>query len=142
VLRVFLQGLTSMTTNLNQHVDPILPFENENQLVDMISSSVDPTLPQESKYDIAHVFLVDTESIVLGGIPPSPMEPTPSNEAILFNWGVLTGPCLPSHIPFKIIVQFFGRDVPHPLIDEVSPINILSSLAWKALGYPQLVSVT
>jgi hypothetical protein len=108
----------------------------------MISSSVDPTLPQESKSDIAHVFLVDTESTVLGGIPPSPMEPPPSNEAILFNWGVLTRPCLPSHIPFKIIVQVCGRDVPQALIDEGSPINILSSLAWQALGYPQLVSIT
>jgi hypothetical protein len=123
-------------------VDPILPLENETQVVDLISSSVDPTLPLESKPDVAHVFLVDTESTMLGGFPPSPIEPPPSNETILFNWGMLTGPRLPSHIPFKITIQVCGRDVPQTLIDEGSSISILSSLAWKDLGYPQLVSVT
>jgi hypothetical protein len=83
-------------------VDPILPLENETQVVDLISPSVDPTLPLESKPDTAHVFLVDTDSAMLGGIPPSPVEPPPSNEAIHFDWGVLTGPRLPSHIPFQI----------------------------------------
>jgi hypothetical protein len=81
-------------------VDPILPLENETQVVDMISPSVDPTLLLESKPDTAHIFLVDTDSTMSGGIPPYPMEPPPSNEAIRFDWGVLTGPRLPSHIPF------------------------------------------
>jgi hypothetical protein len=89
-------------------IDPILPLENETQLVDLISSSFNPTLPLESKLDTAHVFLVDTKSIVLGGIPSSLMEPPPSNESIHFNWGVLTGPCLPSHIPFHITIQVCG----------------------------------
>jgi hypothetical protein len=53
-------------------VDPILPLENETQVVDLISPSVDPTLPLESKPDTAHVFLVDTDSPVPRGIPPSP----------------------------------------------------------------------
>jgi hypothetical protein len=79
-------------------VNPILPLENETQVVDLISSSVDPTLPLESKLDTAHVFLVDTKSTMSRAIPPSPMEPPPSNAAILFNSGVLTGPRLPSHI--------------------------------------------
>ena len=81
-------------------------------MVDRISPSVDPTLPLESKPDNAHVFLVDTDSAVSGGIPPSPMKPPPSNEAILFYWGVLTGPLLPSQIPFKITVHVCGQDVP------------------------------
>jgi hypothetical protein len=92
------------------HVDPILPLENETQLVDLISPSVDPTLSLESKPDTAHVFLVDIDSTVSRGIPPSPMEPSPSNEAIRFDWGVLTGPRLPSHIPFQITVQVCGRE--------------------------------
>jgi hypothetical protein len=83
-------------------VDPILPLENATQMVDLISSSVDPTLPLESKPDTAHIFLIDTDSTMPVGIPPSPVEPPPSNETILFNWGVLTGPRLPSHIPFQI----------------------------------------
>jgi hypothetical protein len=123
-------------------VDPILPLENKTQVVDLIPSSVDPTLPLESKPDTAHVFLIDTESTVLGGIPPSPVKPPPSNEAILFYWGALTGPRLPSHIPFKITVQVCGRVVPQTLIDEGVSVSILSSIAWQAFGYPQLVPVT
>jgi hypothetical protein len=123
-------------------VDPILPLENETQVVDLISSSVDPTLPLESKPDTAHVFLVDTDSAVSGGIPPSPVKPPPSNEAIRFDWGVLTGPRLPSHIPFQITVQVCGRDVPQTLIDEGSSVSILSSIAWQALGCPPLAPVT
>jgi hypothetical protein len=102
----------------------------------LISLSVDPTLPIESKPDTSHVFLVDTGSTLLGGIPPSPMEPPPNNEAILFNWGVLNGHHLLYHIPFKIIVQFCGWDVPWTLIDEGSSVSILSSIAWQDLGYP------
>jgi hypothetical protein len=70
------------------------------------------------------------------------MEPPPSNEAIHFDWGVLTGPRLPSHIPFQIIVQVCGRDVPRTLIDEGSSVSILSSFAWQALGCPPLAPVT
>jgi hypothetical protein len=70
------------------------------------------------------------------------MEPPPSNEAIHFDWGVLTGPRLPSHIPFQITVQVCGRDVPQTLIDEGASVSILSSFAWQALGFPQLVPVT
>jgi hypothetical protein len=123
-------------------VDPILPLENETQVVDLISSSVDPTLPLESKPDTAHVFLVDTDSAVSGGIPPSPVEPPPSHEAIHIDWGVLTGHRLPSYMPFQITVQVCGRDVPQTLIDEGSSVSILSSIAWQALGCPPLASVT
>jgi hypothetical protein len=93
-------------------VNPILPLENETQVVNMISPSVDPTLLLESKPDTSHVFLVDTKSTMSGDIPPSPVEPPPSYEAICFDWGVLTGPRLPSHIPFQITVQVCGQDIP------------------------------
>jgi hypothetical protein len=123
-------------------VDPIFPVENETQVVDLISSSVDPTLPLESKPDTAQVFLVDTDSAVSGGIPPSPVKPPPSKEAIHFDWDALTGPRLPSYIPFQITVQVCGRDVTKTLIDEGSSVSILSSLAWQALGCPSLAPVT
>jgi hypothetical protein len=123
-------------------INPILPLENETQVVDLISPSVDPTLPLESKPDTAHVFLIDTESLVPRGIPPSPMEPPPSNEAIYFDWDVLTGPRLPSYIPFQITVQVCGRDIIKMLIDEGSYVSIFSSIAWKALGCPPLAPVT
>jgi hypothetical protein len=123
-------------------VDPILPLENETQVVDLISPSVDHTLSLESKPDTTHVFLVDTDSTMSGGIPPSPMEPPPSNEAIRFDWDVLTGPRLPSYIPFQITVQVCGRDVTKTLIDEGSSVSILSSIAWQALGCLALAPVT
>jgi hypothetical protein len=110
-------------------VDPFLPLENATQVVDMISSLVDPTLPLESKPDTAHVFLIDIDTTVLGGIPPYPMEPPPSNAVILFDWGALTGPHLPSNIPFNIIVQVCGQDIPRTLIEEGVFVSILSSIA-------------
>jgi hypothetical protein len=45
-------------------VDPILPFDNATQVVDLMSLSIDPTLPIESKLDSTHIFLVDTKSTV------------------------------------------------------------------------------
>jgi hypothetical protein len=123
-------------------IDPILPLENETQVVDLISPSVDPTLPLESKPDTAHVFLVDTESPVPRGIPPSLVGPPPSNEAIRFDWAVLTGPRLPSYIPFQITVQVCGWDVPQTLIDEGSSVSIFSSITWQSLGCPPLAPVT
>ena len=105
-------------------------------MVNLVSLSINPTLPLESKPDSTHIFLIGTESTMLGGIPPSLAQPPPSNEAILFYWVMLTGPCLPSHIPFNITVQVCGRDVPQMLIDKGSFVSILSSIAWKDLGYP------
>jgi hypothetical protein len=78
------------------------------KVVDLSPPLVNPTLPLGSKPDTAHVFLVDIESTMLGGNPHSPVKPPPSNEAILFYWGAITGPCLPSHIPFHITVQVCG----------------------------------
>jgi hypothetical protein len=99
-----------VTDPVPSSVSPTLPLKSAKvvypspPLVDPIQSSVDPTLLLESKPDTAHVFLINTDSTVPGGIPPSPVEPPPSNEAILFDWGALTGPRLPSHIPFQITV--------------------------------------
>jgi hypothetical protein len=137
-----------VTDPVPSSVSPTLPLKSANvvypspPLVDPIQSSVDPTLLLESKPDTAHVFLVNTDSTMPGGIPPPPVEPPPSNEAILFDWGALTGPRLPSHVPFQITVQVRGRDVPQTLIDEGASVSILSSVAWYALGCPQLAPVT
>jgi hypothetical protein len=138
---LLLESVTQVV-DLFPSVDPILSLENETQVVDLISPLVDPTLPLESKPDTAHIFLVNTESPVPRGIPPSPVGPPPSNEAIYFDWGVLNGPHLPSYIPFQITVQVFGWDVPQTLIDEGSSVSILSSISWQALGFPPLMPVT
>jgi hypothetical protein len=137
-----------VTDPVSSSVSPTLPLKSAKvvypspPLVDPIQSSVDPTLPLESKPNTAHVFLVNTDSTMPGGIPPPPVEPPPSNEAILFDWGALTGPRLPAHVPFQITVQVRGRDVPQTLIDEGASVSIFSSVAWYALGCPQLAPVT
>jgi hypothetical protein len=59
-------------------VSPTLLLKSA-KVVDPISSSIDPTLPLESKPDFSHVFLVDTGSTMLGGIPHSPTKTPPSN---------------------------------------------------------------
>jgi hypothetical protein len=137
-----------VTDPVPSSVSPTLPLKSAKvvypspPLVDPIQSSVDPTPLLESKPDTAHVFLINTDSTVPGGIPSSPVKPPPSNEAILFYWGVLTRPHLPSHIPFQITIQVHGQDVPQTLIDEGASISILSYVAWYALGCLQLASVT
>jgi hypothetical protein len=99
-----------VTDPVPSSINPTLPLKSAKvvypspSLIDLIQSSVDPTLLLESKPDTAHVFLVNIDSTVSGGIPPSPVKPPPSNEAIIFDWGVLTRPRLPSHIPFQITV--------------------------------------
>jgi hypothetical protein len=99
-----------VTEPVPSSVSPTIPVKSAKvvypipPLVDPIQSSVDPTPLLDSKPDTAHVFLINTDSTILGGIPPSPVEPPPSNEAILYDWGALTGPRLPSHIPFQITV--------------------------------------
>jgi hypothetical protein len=138
---LLLESVTQVV-DLFPYFDPILLLANETQVVDLISSSINPTLSLESKPNTTHVFLIDTDSTMPGGIPPSPMEPPISNEVILFNWGMLTGPHLPSHIPFHITVQVCGRDVPQPLTNEGLSVIIFSSISWQALGYPLLASVT
>jgi hypothetical protein len=131
---------TKVTNLVPSSVSPTLHLKS-SILVDLIPSSIDPTLPLESKPDTAHIFLVDTGSTMLGNIPPSPVKPLPSNEAILFDWGVLTGPHLPSHIPFQITVQVYGRDIPQMLIDEgVSLVfcPLLLGTLWVVLNLRQL----
>jgi hypothetical protein len=137
-----------VTNPVPSSVSPTLPMKSAKvvypspPLVEPIQSLVDPTPLIECKPDIAHVFLINIDSTVLGGIPPSPVKPPPSTEAILFDWGALTGPHLPSHIPFQITVQVHGRGVHQTLIDEGLSISILYSIAWYALGCLQLAPVT
>jgi hypothetical protein len=57
------------------------------------------------------------------------VKPPPSIEAILFDWGALTGSHLPSHIPFHITVQVHGWDILQTLIDEGAFVSIFSSIS-------------
>jgi len=45
-------------------------------------------------------------------------------------------------MPFQIIVQAYHMAVHSTVIDKGASISILSSIAWQALGSPQLVLVS
>ena len=65
--------------------------------------------------------------------------PPPSNLVVSFNWDQLVNPRLPASIPFRIIVQVYRMVMAGTIIDEGSPVSILSSTAWEALGSPLLL---
>jgi hypothetical protein len=109
-------------------------------VVDPVPRSIDPTPPSKSKY-IAQVFLVTMDSSRQGGIPPFPMTP-PTSNTITIDWNALTKPHLPFYIPFQIVFQVCGRNIPNTIIDEGASISILSSNAWQTLGSPQLALMT
>jgi hypothetical protein len=69
-----------------------------DEVVGLIQSSVDPTLPLESEVDTTQVFLVTSYSSRQGGISPISMEPPPSTEVISFDWNSLAG-ASPSFLP-------------------------------------------
>jgi hypothetical protein len=113
-----------------------------DEVVGLIQSSVDPTLPLESEVDTTQVFLVTSYSSGQGGISPISMEPPPSTEVISFDWNRLVEPHLPSCMPFQITVQVCDKIIHHTIVDEGAYVSILSSTTWKAMVSPQLVSVT
>jgi hypothetical protein len=45
-------------------------------------------------------------------------------------------------MPFQIVVQVYGRNIPNTIIDGGAFVSILSSNSWKALGSPHLAPVT
>jgi hypothetical protein len=57
-------------------IGPALSLESDIlQVIDLIPSLVDPTLPLDSEVDTTHIFLVNVDSSVQGGIYPSTMDP-------------------------------------------------------------------
>ena len=56
-----------------------------------------------------------------------------------FNWDQLDSPRLPAAIPFRIIVQVYRMVMAGTIIDEGSPVSILSATAWEALNSPLLL---
>ena len=137
------------------------PNQQVEVTVDPISPSVNRTFPQESEYDITQVLFVSSNSNELGGIPPVPSRqeenhptlvthgvnspiltvPPPRILVTYFDWNRLAGFCLPSYVPFQIIVQVCNMVIPGTIIDEGASVSILSSTAWQALSSPPLVPV-
>jgi hypothetical protein len=122
-------------------IDPTLPLESEVKVVDPIPILVDPATPRKCE-NVAHVFLVSTNSFGIGSTSLIPTEPPSSDDVILLDWVAVPKYCLPFYIPFQIIVQVCGRDGPQTIVDEGASVSIFSSIAWQALVFPLLVLVT
>jgi hypothetical protein len=59
-----------------------------------------------------------------------------------FDWNELFEPHLPSSEPFQIIFEVNSKNIYRCIVDEGASASILSSLVWKVLGYPKLVSAS
>ena len=143
--------------------DPTSESKPDNSQTVRITS--DPVSPSEvtSSYDVitakndgptVQILFIDIEVNDQVSIPlissqqeESPLEaypavypvPPPSNLVVSFNWDHLVNPRLPASIPFRIIVQVYRMVMAGTIIDEGSPVSILSSTAWEALGSPLLL---
>jgi hypothetical protein len=71
-----------------------------------------------------------------GSIPLSSSMLPPIPRVVSFDWNDLVEPHLPSSTPFQI------RGILGYIVEKVSCASILSSLAWKVLGSPNIVSTT
>ena len=138
------------------------PKQQVKVTVDLISPSVNRTIPEESEYDTTQVLFVSSDSNELGGSPLVPsrqeenppviitqevnslvsMVPPPSSLVTSFDWNRLARFRLPSYVPFEIIVKVCNMIVSSTIIDEGASVSIISSTAWKALGSPPLMPVT
>ena len=132
------------------------------KLVNLTLPSVHHTFRIESKPHTAKFLLVSSISNELEGNPPIPKvhersssfpieqwgnsrvptTPPPSSLVTSFDYSQLSGYRLPSYVSFQITLQAYHMDIPSTLIDKGAYVSILSSTAWQALGYPQLIPVT
>ena len=67
---------------------------------------------------------------------------SPSSEVISFDWRNLKESHLHSSVPFQIVVNVTARRILCTIVDEGASFSILSSIAWQALGSPQLMLAT
>ena len=117
------------------------------------------SVPEEHHDHNAYVLLVSSYSLKSENDPPIPadqespslvpvehggnhMIPPPSSSVTSFDWSHLTAFCLPSYMPFQIIVHAYDKAVPGIVLDEGALVSLMPSTTWQALGSPQLVPVT
>ena len=120
---------------------------SEQPLVDEVVEPtpllVDPTLHSESELNTTQIFYTArSELSEHGGIPLVSSIPPPSHGIISFDWNGFTQSCLPFANPFQIIVRVEPFNVYRSIVDEGAVVTILSLDVWKALGCPELISVT
>lgn len=101
------------------HKQPLVLFQEstpKQHLVDSVEevvipnpSSVDPTLPIESDLGTNRVLCVSSHLSGHGDIMSHTMVPPPSSEVCSFDWNSLVESCLPSYIPFQIVVEVLSK---------------------------------
>jgi hypothetical protein len=133
---------------VSQQQPPVASHESSpnqplvDEVVILIQSLINPTLPLESEVDTTQVFLVTLDSSDKGAFHPfqwNPLQVLRSFPLIGIGWWSLT--FLPACLS-KSYVQVCNTTIHHTIVDEGASVSILSSTTWKAMGSPQLVSVT
>lgn len=141
-----------------------IPDQNQQVevIVDPISPLANRSILEESENDTVQILFFTLDSNEIGGNSPIPSSqeenlpilvtqgvdlpvssvPPPSSLVTSFDWNRLARSCLPSYVPFQIIVQVCKMVMSHTIIDEGASVSILSSTAWKPLGLQPLMPVT
>jgi hypothetical protein len=113
------------------------------KVVMLTQSSADPTPLLGSKVSTDYVFNISSSMLSeQGGIPLAPSTPPPIPRMVSFDWNDLVEPRLPSFTPFQIRVEVNSTNIYRCIVDEGASASILSSLVWKVLGSPKLVSAS
>jgi len=112
-----------------------------DNVVEPVQSLADYTPLSRGEVPNKRVCLISsTESSGIGGIPLSSNVPPPSSNSVSFNWDSLVKPHLPSIAPFQINARVNSTNIYRCMVDEGSSASIISSLTWKALGSPKLLT--
>jgi len=101
------------------HEKPLVSFQEstpKQPLVDSAEevvipnpSSVDPTLPIESDLGTDQVLIISSHLSGHGDITSNTTVPSPISEVCSFDWNSLVEACLPSYIPFQIVVEVLSK---------------------------------
>jgi hypothetical protein len=142
----------SLDLDISHHIQPmveevVMPMQSSANPTLLLESdkpkevtlsmqySVNPTLLLEGNASYDHVLSISISlPSSLGSIPLSSSMLPPSPRVVSFDWYDLVEPQLPSSTPFQI------SDILQYIVDKVTFASILSSLTWKSLGFPKLVS--
>ena len=83
-------------------VHPTFPSESEfHKAVELISLSINPTLPLESAVSASHIFFsASSELTGQGGTELASDQPPPISRIASFYWDSLVESCLPYDTPF------------------------------------------
>lgn len=124
------------TLSTRESNEPFFDQQLVEKVVNSIPYSINCPLPFESDFHTTQALLVTWNPTEQGGNSPVLMKPPISNQVFAFDWNQLTNPCLPSYMPFQVMVKSCDNNIYHTIIDGCAFVRILSSTAWEALGSP------